>query len=523
MAEEAVIDAKDAEGSGEEDLQPETVDLRAILIALVSTMSIASYAFTWNSVTVALPHMKGTFSATTDQITWVMIAYVVGSAAATASVSWFTGRFGRRQVFIVSIAGFTLTQFGCGLATSLEAEVFWRLIQGIMGAPLIPLSQVIAVNAFPKERYFQATSIWALGFILANVISPTAAGYLIDAFSWPWVFYITVPISVISLVSAIILVPKTPKDEKPMDWTGFLALIIGIGCLQLMVSRGERLDWFESPEIIIETVVAVILLYVFAIQNVFSKNPFVAHGLFKDWDFMLGQGFIFVIGMVMYIPFLLIPLQLQQIGGYPTSEIGFLLLSRGVGTAISLTVLSRIGDRLEPRSLMALGLAVTAAGTWMMSRWTADVRPEDVLVANFVMGIATGSVWSPLNKMTLANLPKKVQDQGFAIFYLVFDIGNAIGTALIVALFTRHSQIGHALFSEHISAFNPALQQGSIATDSGWDIGTLQGLQTINDEIARQAAAVAYNNCYLVAALAMFGLIPFILLFRRQRLKKPPG
>ena len=503
----------------EEDFHPETIDARAIMVVLVATLATAAYAFTWNSVTVALPHMKGTFSATTDQITWVMVAYIVGSAVSTAAVSWFTGRFGRRQVFIFVTAGFTLTQFGCGLSTSLEMEVFWRFTQGIMGAPLVPLSQVIAVNAFPKDRYFQATSFWALGFILANVIAPTVAGYLIDLYGWPWVFYITVPISVFCLAAAIVLVPDTPRNVKPMDWTGFLALIFGIGCLQLMVSRGERLDWFDSGEIIIESIAAGILLYVFAVQTALSRHPFVDHALFRDWDFMLGQGFVFTVGLVMYIPLLLIPLQLQQLSGYPTSEIGFLMISRGIGTAISLTVLSRYGDRLEPRSLMTLGLTVTAAGSWMMSRWTADIQTSDVLIANFVMGIATGSVWSPMNKMVLSGLPKRVQDQGFAIFYLVFDIGSAIGTALIVALLTRHSQIGHALLSEHVSPYNPAFQGGP-SGHTGWDISTIKGLSTINDEIARQAAAVAYNNCYLVIALVLLGLIPFLLFFRRERMVK---
>ncbi len=500
-------------GPSEEDTQPQVITARAILVVLVATLATASYAFTWNSVTVALPHMKGTFSATTDQITWVMTAYIVASAIATASVSWFTGRFGRRKVFLFVIAGFSLTQFGCGLSTTLEAEVIWRFIQGLMGAPLVPLSQVFAVNAFPKNRYSQATSLWALGFILANVIAPTASGYLIDSYGWPWIFYITVPVSGGCLIAAFIVVPEASRNEKPMDWTGFLALILGIGCLQLMISRGERLDWFDSTEIMMEAVTAGLLLYIFAIHTVFARNPFVERSLFRDWDFVVGQGFVFSVGLVMYLPLMLIPLQLQQLGGYPTSEIGFLMMSRGIGTAISLTVLSRVVDRIEPRSLMATGFTVMASGAWMMSRWTADVQAEDVMISNFIMGIATGSVWAPMNKMTLSGLPKRVQDQSFAIFYLIFDMGNAIGTALIIALFTHQSQIGHALFSEHISPYSPALQSSAAA----WDITSVEGLSAINDEVARQAAAVAFNNCYLVIATVLLGLVPLILLFRRNR------
>ncbi len=497
----------------DDDPHPQVIDARAILVVLVATLATASYAFTWNSVTVALPHMKGTFSATTDQITWVMTAYIVGSAIATASVSWFSGRFGRRRVFLFVITGFTLAQFGCGLSTSLESEVFWRFVQGTMGAPLVPLAQVFAVNAFPKDRYFQATSLWALGFILANVTAPTVAGYLIDGPGWPWVFYVTVPVSVTCLIAAIILIPESPRTGKPMDWTGFLALILGIGCLQLMLSRGERLDWFDSGEIILESLIAGLLLYIFVVQTAVARNPFVDRSVFRDWDFVLGMGFVFSVGLALYIPLLLIPLQLQQLAGYPASEIGFVMLSRGLGTAISLIVLSRYGDRIEPRSLLILGLAVTGSGAWLMSRWTADVQAWDVILSNFVMGIATGSVWAPMNKMTLSGLPKRVQDQSFAMFYLVFDMGNAIGIALIVSLFTRHSQIGYALFAAHISPYNPALSKSG----GGWDIENTEGLIALSDEVARQAAAVAFNNCYLIVSIILFGLIPFVLLFRKHR------
>ena len=210
---------------------------RAYLIILVATLSTAAYAFMWNSVTVALPHMMGEFAATTDQITWVMISYVVGSATATASVGWFTDRFGRRRVFLVAIAGFTISQLGCGMATTLEGEVMWRMVQGLCGAPLVPLGQILAVNALPG-RHTQATSLWAIGFIAANVISPTLAGYLIDAYGWPWIFYASIPVSLTCLLAAWLFVPVSDHSARRMDWFGFLTLIIGLALLQLLLARG---------------------------------------------------------------------------------------------------------------------------------------------------------------------------------------------------------------------------------------------------------------------------------------------
>ncbi len=499
----------------DEDVHPEFITFRAVLVLLVATLATASYSFTWNAVSIALPHMKGTFSASTDQITWVMIAYVVGSAMATASVSWFAGRFGRRRMFLFAISGFTLTQFGCAAATTLETEVVWRFVQGMMGAPLIPLTQVIAVNAFPKARYTQATSLWALGFVLANVIAPTVAGYIIDDFGWPAIFFVTIPISTICLTAGYVLIPASPRQSKPMDWVGFLSLILAVGCFQLMISRGERLDWFDSPEIIAELVATIILVHTFIVRTVLATSPFIDRSLFLDWNFVLGQFCVFAVGMSMFIPLMLIPLQLQQLGGYPASEIGALIMARGVGSVISLVFISRVGDKCEPRILMTFGLAITAAGTWMMSQWTPDVRAMDVFAANFVMGIAVGSVWAPMNKLALSRLPKKVQDQGFAVFYLVFDMGNAIGTALIIALFTRHSQIGHALFSEHITPFNRGLQGDDVA-NGGWDISVVEGLTAIDNEITRQATAVAFNNSYMVLSFVLLSIIPVLLFFRNR-------
>lgn len=514
MADSTTVD--EATVVSDDDIHPKTITLRAIMVILVATLATASYSFTWNAVAIALPHMKGSFSATTDQVTWVMIAYIVGSAMSTASISWFVGRFGRRQMFLFAITGFTLTQFACALSTSLESEVTWRFIQGVMGAPLIPLTQVIAVNAFPKERYTQATSIWALGFILANVIAPTVAGYIIDEYGWPWIFYATVPISTACLFAGAVLIPKTIHDRRPMDWVGFLSLILGVGCFQLMVSRGERLDWFDSYEVIAELIAAFIFIYIFVVRTVLAREPFIDRSLFVNWNFMLGQLCVFAIGLSMFLPLMLIPLQLQQLGGYPASEIGFLIMARGVGSVISLVVIGRIGDKFEPRSLMTFGILVTATGTWMMSQWTADIRPADVFLANFVMGIATGSVWAPMNKMALSRLPKRVQDQGFAVFYLVFDIGNAIGTALIIALYTRHSQIGHALFSEQISPFNRSLQGDGII-NGGWDISVVEGLSKLDNEISRQAAAVAFNNCYMAITIVLLSILPVLLLFRSRQ------
>ncbi|MCP4874483.1 MAG: DHA2 family efflux MFS transporter permease subunit [Gammaproteobacteria bacterium] len=495
--------------------KPEVIAPRAYLIVFVATLSTAAYAFMWNSITVALPHMMGAFAATTDQITWVMIAYIVGSAVSTASVGWFTDRFGRRKVFLFTITGFAISQLGCGMAGSLEAEVFWRMVQGITGAPLVPLGQVLAVTALPG-RHTQATSLWAIGFIAANVISPTLAGYVIDWYGWPWIFYASIPVTLTCLLAAFFFVPETDHNPRRMDWFGFLSLIIGLGLLQLMLARGERLDWFDSPEIVVELLLAGILLYLFAVHTRFARNPFIARELFVNWNFILGLVFVFLVGCVLYLPMLLLPLQLEQLAGYPPDAVGELMMARGVGTVISLSIMSRLRDRVDLRWLMLIGLAVTAMAIWSMSTWSAEVSPQHVMVSNFIMGAATGSIWAPMNTMTLAHLPKRTQDQGFALFYLMFDVGNAIGTAVLIAMHTRHSQIGHALLSENVSPFRDAIR-GSIMEGGDWSRRTLENLFNLDHEISRQALAIAYNNSYFVASMVLVAMIPLVLLYRKHK------
>ena len=486
---------------------------RAYLIVMVATLSTAAYAFMWNSVTVALPHMMGAFAATTDQITWVMIAYIVGSATATASVGWFTDRFGRRRVFLLAIAGFTVSQLGCGMATTLEGEVLWRMVQGICGAPLVPLGQILAVNALPG-RHTQATSLWAIGFIAANVISPTLAGYLIEAYGWPWIFYACMPVSLACLLAAWLFVPESEYHARRIDWFGFLTLIVGLAMLQLLLARGQRLDWFDSPEIVIEMLFAGILLYLFAVHTRYARNPFIARELFLNWNFMLGMLFVFLVGCVLYLPMILLPLQLEQLGGYPADAVGELMMARGAGTVISLVVMSRIRDRVDLRWLMLAGFTVTGGAVWSMSLWSADVSPQLIVTSNFIMGVATGAVWAPMNTLTLSQLPKRAQDQGFALFYLMFDVGNAVGTAVLIAMHSRHSQIGHALLSEHVSPFREVIRDRLMDGDH-WSQESLQWLSGIDHEITRQALAVAYNNSYLVASIILACMIPLIFLYRK--------
>ena len=489
-----------------------------MLIVLNVTLATGVYAFTWNSVTVAMPHMQGAFSATIDQVAWVMIAFVIGSAAMTASVGFLSDRFGRKEVFLLSTIGFLVTLIGCGISTTLSEMVIWRFLQGVFGSGLMPLGQIIAVNAFPKDRYGQATALWALGFVTANVISPAISGQIVDTLGWPWIFYLPLPFGIAMLIAAFFLVPRTPKKHRDFNAMGYTSLIVGISALQLMLARGERLDWFESTEIIIECAVAVLGLYWFITNTITAKEPFFDRALFTNRNYTLGNTFVFMVGSVMFLPLLLIPLELQQIGGYPAIDTGYLLMSRGAGSIVGLVLLSRFRDRVDPRPILLVGLVCTGLACWNMATWTVDIRAWDVIWTNWLLGLATGAVWAPLNTLTLFKLSNKLQDQGFAFYYLAFDVGSAIGTAAVIGLHARHSQVNRSILTENITPYTNA-----IALEQTWSITDPAGLAALELEVTRQATMIAFNNSFMVIAVVMLSLVPFIFLFRYSKPDNAPA
>ena len=491
--------------------RPETYSARHRLrVTLCATSGTGLYAFTWNSVTVALPQMQGTFSATTDQVAWMVIAFIIGSVTMTACIGWFADQFGRRRMYLIAIAGFAVTLIGCGFSTTIEQAVTWRFLQGVFGAALIPIGQLIAVSVWPPERHGQATSIWALGFVSANVIAPSIAGVIVEELGWPWIFFATLPLAIVVFAASWVLVPVTPRNQRPLDWTGFLSLITGISVLQLVLARGQRLDWFESPEVIIEAGIAATCLYIFAVHTITAKKPFYDRSLFLDRNFAVGQIYIFLLGSVMFLPLLLLPLLLQQVAGYPVIDTGFLLLSRGVGSVLGLLVMARLRGKTDPRPILVIGILITAYAAASMSTWTVEVRAWDVVWTNFLHGVATGFIWAPLNILALSRLSPKVQDQGFSMFYLNFDVGYSVGTAIVIGMHARHSQINRAVLAEHVTQFSSAAN--AIVPDQ-WSFTDPAGLAAIQFEVERQATMIAFNNSFMVSAIALVILVPMIFLF----------
>lgn len=497
---------------------PRPVGLRLWLLVGFATLATMAYDFTWTVVSVALPHMQGTFSTTSDQIAWVLIGFMVGSASMTACTGWLSGRFGRKHLFLFATAGYTLTLVGCAMSETLIEASLWRFAQGLVGAALLPLGQTIVVDAFPPERHGRATSIWGIGVMVGNVAGPIGGGFILEHYDWPWVFYVTVPVGIIAFIGIWLFVPAVPGNrDTRFDWFGFLTLVGGIGMLQLMLARAEREGWFSSAEIVIEALVAGILLYLFIVHTIFAKKPFVDRALFLDRNFMTGSAIVAVIGALVVLPAFLLPLMLQQVGGFPPVETGRILIWRGSGVLIGLILVGRIAHLFEPRAMVAFGLLVMAVPSWFMAQWTVELQPFEVSSTNFIQGFGSSFIWVPISTLTLAGVAKRLQDHAYALFFLVFEIGSSIGVAVIVGRHISDIQTNHAALTEHINPFNELFRYADVA--SRWAMDSPQGLAALEAEINRQSVMIAYNNAFFATFVLSLALIPVVLLFRRV---KPP-
>ncbi len=474
------------------------------------------FEFTWTISGVALPHMQGAFSATTDQIAWVMTAFVMGASISIICMGWLSTRFGRKRMFIVSIAGFTLTLVMCALSSTLLEQSIWRFLQGLLGAGLMPLSQAITMDAYPPEKRGQATALWGNGVVLGGIMGPVIGGVMVEYFSWPGIYWLNVPIGLVALVGVVFFIPETETEpDRRLDWIGLFAIVAAMATLQLLLNRGERLDWFESPEIVVQTLVVAFALYIYAAHSATtSGEPFLRRELFKDTNFVLGLGFITVNGALSILPLVLLPLMLQNIGGYPVISAGGLLVARGVGLVVGLTLVGHLACRADNRYILAIGFLGMFVSGWGMSVWTVEVPRWEVVWTNLLQGASTGIIFVTITALTFSTLRARLQTEAMSVFHAIFFVGSALGVAGIMAIHARTAQISHAVLSEHISPLREVF--GYSFVPNLWDLESLSGLAALDGEIVRQATMIAYNNTFFSVAATSLLAVPLVFLFRKE-------
>ena len=471
---------------------------------------------------VALPHMQGSLAATQDQISWVLTSYIVAAAIMTPPTGFLAARFGRRQVFSWAVAGFTLTSMLCGIATSLDQIVIFRLLQGVFGASLVPLSQSVLLDTYPREKHGSAMALWGVGVMVGPILGPTLGGYLTEYYNWRWVFFINLPFGILALLGILSYVPESERQHKlPFDAFGFATLSLAIGCLQMLLDRGELKDWFGSREIILEATIGGLCAYLFIVHTATHARPFINPQLFKDRNFTTGLAFIFLIGIILLATLALLPPYLQNLMGYPVIDTGFVLAPRGIGTMIAMMIVGRLIGRIESRLLVLFGLFLTALSLWQMTGFTPDISNWDIMESGFIQGVGLGFIFVPLSTITFSTLAPKFRTEAAGLFSLMRNIGSSIGISVVIYLLSRNTQINHASIGEQVSPYNFIMRLPWLPQT--WTLHSTQGLAALDAEINRQASAIAYVDDFVLMMWIIVFAAPLLLLLKQPKREAPPA
>ncbi len=460
---------------------------------------------------VALPHMQGTFSATQDQITWVLTSYIVAAAIMTPPTGWLAARYGRKRLYLVSVAGFTVASVLCALAMSIEEAVIFRLLQGAFGAALVPLSQATLLDSYPREKHGSAMAIWGLGIMVGPILGPMLGGWLTDNYSWRWVFYINVPVGVLAFFVISTFVAETPKNSKlKFDAFGFLTLSLAIGALQMFLDRGETKDWFGSSEIVIEAAIAGLCFYLFLAHTFTTDKPFISPALFRDRGFSASLVLIFIVGIMLYATMALMPPFLQNLLNYPVVTTGLLLAPRGVGTMIAMLLVGRAMRWIDPRVVLGVGLGLSAYSLYWMEGFSLYLSSADIVLSGVLQGIGLGFTWVPLSTVAFATLAPALRTEAAGLFSLLRNVGSSAGISMVIVLLSRNTQINHASLAAHVTPYNHLLQAPTVA--EFWNPMTAAGAMALNREITRQAAMIGYINDFKLMMIMTLLSLPLIFL-----------
>jgi DHA2 family multidrug resistance protein len=471
---------------------------------------------------VALPHMQGSLSASQDQITWVLTSFIVAAAIATPLTGWLCDRFGQKRVFLASIAGFTLASVLCGMAMSLGQIVGARLLQGVFGAALVPLSQAVLLDINPRETHGSAMAVWGMGVMIGPILGPTLGGWLTDSYSWRWVFLINVPVGSLAFYGIWRYIrADRPARAMRFDVFGFATLSLAIGALQMLLDRGEQNDWFGSTETWVEAILLTMSLAYFVAHTALrpAGASFFDYRLLKNSNYVTGLLFIFIVGMVLFATRALTPSMLQGLMHYPAMTAGLVTAPSGLGTMFAMLVVGRLTGRIDTRLLLGGGFAITAFSLWQMTQFTLDLVPSKVVWSGVVQGVGLGFVFVPLSAATFATLPGAMRAQGTAIYSLIRNIGSSIGIALVQTLLVRNTQIAHASLAEHISASNPVIANSASA--QLLNLGSSEGWAALNGEVTRQASMIAYVDDFYLMMLLTVLVLPLLVLIRPPRRDAP--
>lgn len=485
--------------------------LISITVMLTTVMVILDMTI----VNVALPHMMGALGATTDQITWVLTSYIVAEAIVIPASGYLAARMGRKRLMLVSIVGFVVTSGLCGQAQTLAQIVVFRFLQGAFGASVIPLSQSIMVDNFPREQRSTAMAIWGVGVMLGPILGPTVGGIVTQHLDWRWVFYINLPVGVLNTLMILRFFEETPTRRAVVDWLGALAMAVGIGSFQVVLDRGNQEGWFESRFIVALSVVSAFTIVLFVTRAWRRSDSIVELSLLRDRNLAASCLMMFVFGIGLFGTIALLPIMLEGLFDYPVETTGLVMAPRGIASALGMFLISRLGGRVHPALVVLAGTLLTASGVSVMTWYSLSVSPYWIVLPSILQGFGMGMIFVSLSAVAYRTLPPEATDHASGIYNLARSLGSSAGISVAATLVTRATQTNWNQLGGHINPFNPALREWLFAhsltlTDP---IAPLR----LATELDRQARMAAFVDAYFAVALSILALAPLVLLLRSHR------
>jgi MFS transporter, DHA2 family, multidrug resistance protein len=489
----------------------------AIAVMLSAVMEVLDTSV----VNVSLPHIAGSLSATVEEATWVLTSYIVANAIILPISGWLASYFGRRRLLMVVVTGFTLSSVLCGLAPSLPWLIFLRVMQGTTGGGLQPLSQAVLLEGFPIEERGKAMAVWGMGIVAAPILGPTVGGWLTENYSWRWVFYINLPVGLVSLIMIYLFVYDPPylrRTTNRIDVWGLGLLVLGIGALQIMLDKGQEEDWFASHFIATLAVIAVVGLTALVIREYMTRDPIVDFRLLHYRTFAAGVFLGGVLGFVLYGSLILLPLFMQELLGFPAQTAGLWSSPRGIGTMIFMPLTGYLlGRRWDPRLLLAVGLSTAAFAFFEYAQLTLQAGPYDFLWPQLIQGAGMSLVFIPLTTVAMDPIPLQSMGYATSIFSLIRNLGSSIGISFVTTSLARRSQLHQSRLVEAINPYNPALQQG-LGNAAG---SAQQALGTLYGEVVRQASLMSFLDMFRILGILFLVSIPVVIVMRKPAHHRP--
>jgi len=483
-------------------------------LLITCTLVTTLYATTITIANVSLPQIQGALSASPDQVAWIVTSNLIATAVTIPLAGWISARFGRRRAMMWGVAGFGVATLMCGLSTSLGELVFWRVLQSGFGSPLTPISQSVVIDEFTGEKRGPAVAIYSMGVGIAPTIAPLLGGYVSEEISWHWVFFILLPIAFVAFVGVLIFIkPDPPREERAkLDWTGFLSLSIAIACVQLVLDRGEREEWFDSMEIVLEFSLALLCGWIFLVHSLTSDRPFLDLRLLLERNFALGIGIATIFGMLFVTPMVMIPAMIQQLRDVPEFTVGLLIAMRGIGTVISQVMMISFAHRWSPRLLFFIGFALHTYAGLLMARFDMNVSLSEMAWAMAIQGLGVGFLWVPMTLVTFSNFDPRRSAEGMTLFHFLRSIASSyyISASFVVVFHTQ--KMNYSDLVQWINPFNDRLSFGGVM--GGWNAESATGLAGIVGEVTRQATTIGYINSFnlfLWTSMLVYPLVALIV------------